>query len=156
MARLETVNKIIVHCSDSDFGDARQIDAWHREKGLDGNGYHYVVLNGMRANARPYEAGDDALVETGRALDVAGAHARGYNFESIGICLIGKYHFTSRQILSALPKLLLDLLRKYHLQVNAIVGHGELNAKKTCPNIDMALVRDMVRARVAVNILKGA
>ena len=41
MAKL---TNIIIHCSDSDFGDAQTIDLWHKQRGWKGIGYHYVIV----------------------------------------------------------------------------------------------------------------
>jgi len=37
--------KVIIHCSDSSFGNAVLIDKWHRQRGFDNIGYHFVILN---------------------------------------------------------------------------------------------------------------
>ena len=42
------IKKVIIHCSDSDFGTASVIDGWHKERGWDGIGYHYVITNGVQ------------------------------------------------------------------------------------------------------------
>lgn len=44
------IDKIIINCSDSDWGDAEVIDEWHRERGWDGIGYHYIICNGRPKN----------------------------------------------------------------------------------------------------------
>lgn len=140
---MREINKIIVHCSVSSFGDAADIDRWHRLPPNNYNqiGYHYVILNGFRNKRLPYVAGDDGFVETGRPIDVSGAHCEGYNRDSIGVCLIGDRLFTGKQLYAALPKLLLDLTSKYGLFAKDVYGHREFNDKKTCPNIDPALIR---------------
>lgn len=63
-----------------DFG-AADIDRWHRERGFKEVGYHYVIRL-------------DGTVETGRDLSAPGkfemgAHSRGENDSSIGICYVG-------------------------------------------------------------------
>lgn len=157
MRQLGTVKKIIVHCSLSDFGDAKAIDQWHRDRNppFDMIGYHYVITNGVFASARPYEQSLDGLVQVGRPLDKEGAHCYGHNRNSIGICLIGKHTFTGRQIFTALPDLLIQLLKKFKLNIKDIYGHREIDKTRTCPNLDMDRVREFVRQRVAVKILKG-
>lgn len=84
-----------------------------------------------------------------------GAHVLGHNHYTIGICLIGKQHFTGAQILMALPKLLMELLMKYKLRVSDIQGHHELDKKRTCPNLNMDAVRDLVRMKMATKIIRG-
>lgn len=73
------INKIIIHCSATDWRHdigAWDIDLWHKGRGWDGVGYHGVIrLNGKW--------------EWGRDLSKVGAHTKGHNRESIGICLIG-------------------------------------------------------------------
>lgn len=73
------VDTIIIHCSATkagiDFG-ATDIDRWHREQGMNGIGYHYVVRL-------------DGRIEKGREVSLPGAHCIGWNGRSIGICYIG-------------------------------------------------------------------
>ena len=43
---MRNINLIIVHCSATPEGrdvSVADIDRWHRERGFDGIGYHYVV-----------------------------------------------------------------------------------------------------------------
>lgn len=76
---MRTVDLIVVHCSatreDKTFTE-RDLDACHRQRGMDGTGYHFYV----RKN------GD---IKTTRDLDRIGAHVRGFNRSSIGICYEG-------------------------------------------------------------------
>jgi hypothetical protein len=140
---------IVVHCSDSAWGSAAEIRRWHLENGWRDIGYHFVISNGM---TRPDFRVDalDGSVEVGRYLDgdnfisenEIGAHALGYNSDSIGICLIGKTSFTARQ-LGTLLNVLNDLGRRFDVPVTSILGHYETPDAngKTCPNIDMKHVR---------------
>jgi len=70
---------IVIHHSatrkESDIG-VETIDAWHKARGWKGIGYHWVI----RRNGR---------IEKGRNSGTAGAHVKGYNQNSEGICLIG-------------------------------------------------------------------
>jgi len=87
---------VIIHISDSGWGNAVTIDSWHRQRGMKMIGYHFVILNGQVSPKR-HISWLDGKVETGRPLDLdnvispdeVGAHALGYNQNSIGICLIG-------------------------------------------------------------------
>ena len=103
---MREVVKIIVHCSDSAYGDANLIDHWHKQRGWRGIGYHKVILNGYLTRTAPYRAEYDGLVQAGRDLDIPGAHCKGENQDSVGICLIGRRLFTPSQLLIALPNLL--------------------------------------------------
>jgi N-acetyl-anhydromuramyl-L-alanine amidase AmpD len=131
--------EIIIHHSASSFGDAALIDKWHRRRGWRGLGYHYVILNGRRFKGG-YAAEDDGLLEKGRDTNRRGAHCRGHNGKSIGICLIGpsgNHSYTAKQK-NALLKLVQLLIDRYGIPVNKIYGHKELDVRKPqCPEIDM-------------------
>lgn len=142
---MRKITKIILHCSDSNFGDFEAIDEWHKERGWDGCGYHYLLLNGYRSSTSPYKAEDDGLLEKGRDDRVAGAHCYGHNGSSIGVCVIGKHLFSTAQIIDTLPTLLTNLCREYDLKVGDIYGHHEFNDTKTCPNMDMDMLRGYLR-----------
>ncbi len=142
---MREIKKIIIHCAVSESGDVLLIDGWHKERGWDSIGYHFVILNGMR-NRGEYKLEDDGLVEEGRPLDIIGAHVKRHNTGSIGICLIGDRLFSAKQLYEALPKLLAELLGKFDLTVDDVYGHYEYDDKgKTCPNIDMDLLRASVK-----------
>lgn len=128
---MREINKIIIHCSatkaNQDIG-AFQIDEWHKKQGWSGIGYHYVI----RRNGQ---------VENGRPLEVTGAHCKGQNKNSIGICLVGgidakgepENNFTEAQFL-ALRKLVKNLKQDY--PGATIHGHYEF-ANKACPCFDV-------------------
>jgi N-acetylmuramoyl-L-alanine amidase len=76
---MRQIDGIVVHCSATPAGKpfrAADIDRWHREKGWDGIGYHFVI---------PL----DGSIEPGRDLASAGAHVSGHNARTIGVCYIG-------------------------------------------------------------------
>lgn len=123
---MRDINMIIVHCSDSppDRGDdAATIHRWHKERGWDGIGYHYVIL-------------EDGSVQSGRPEYWTGAHCKAYNFDSIGICLIGEDSFTLEQR-AALRILCTDIIDRYPAIKHAVVGHCDLDGTKTCPNFNV-------------------
>ena len=76
---MRKIDLIIVHCSATpegkDFTTA-DIDRWHRQRGFASIGYHFVI----------YRNGD---IHVGRSLSEIGAHCKGHNAISIGICYIG-------------------------------------------------------------------
>ncbi len=125
------INRIVIHHSatpaDRDIGVA-EIAEWHIARGFSGVGYHFVI----RRNGR---------VDSGRPIALAGAHVRGYNHDSIGICLVGgvdkhlKAHnnFTPYQF-GALAGLLDDLLLTW--PGAEICGHKDLAATE-CPAFDV-------------------
>lgn len=137
---MRDLNKIIIHCSDSRYGSAVDIDRGHRRRGWICIGYHFVIR---------YSEIDifDGGIELGRSIKSRGAHVKCHNADSIGICLIGKpspdtgkCNFSQSQLLSA-RKLCLYLMEKHNISVDNIFGHYELDSNKTCPAMDMDLFR---------------
>ena len=122
---MRKINTIIIHCADTPNGkyfDAKDIDDWHRDKGWRGIGYHNVICT-------------DGEVQRGRSYDIKGAHARGFNDSSIGICLIGRDKFTSEQWSSLFA--LVDRLKATY-DIKMIIGHNDVDEHKTCPNFNVA------------------
>ncbi len=90
------IDSIIVHCSDSACGDREVIDKWHRERGWNEIGYHFVITNGHLVSGSKYNPDHDGDIQVGRPVGKIGSHCKGHNANSIGICLIGKHHFTAK------------------------------------------------------------
>jgi len=142
------IDSIIIHCSDSDFGDRDLIDRWHRERGWNGIGYHFVITNGVLESKKPYVAFNDGIVQIGRDINVIGAHCKGYNHHSIGICLIGRHAFTAKQLFEALPELLRHLMLQHDISIDRVFGHFEFSREKTCPNISKEIIRKIAEYSV--------
>lgn len=128
---MRKINKIILHCSATKEGQkftVKDIDAWHKQRGFKGVGYHYVILL-------------DGTVEPGRPESEVGAHTLGQNANSIGICYIGgldanakpKDTRTDAQR-EALIKLVKELKAKY--PGATVHGHNEF-ANKACPSFNV-------------------
>ena len=124
---MRTIKEIIIHCSATPEGvgyTVRDIDRWHREKGWNGCGYHYVVLL-------------DGTIEQGRPLRQAGAHCLNHNAHSIGICYIGGLDSRGAPSDTRTPEQR-DVLRslvqslKKRFPGATVHGHNEF-AAKACP-----------------------
>ena len=76
---MRAIDLIVIHCSatreDRAFTE-QALEASHRLQGFDGTGYHFYVRR-------------DGRVLTTRPVSRVGAHVRGYNAHSIGICYEG-------------------------------------------------------------------
>lgn len=73
------VKYIIVHCSATAEGKdftVADITRWHKQQGFDTIGYHYVIYR-------------DGTIHEGRDINVVGAHCKGYNSCSVGVCYVG-------------------------------------------------------------------
>ena len=146
------INRIIIHCSDSEFGDAFLIDKWHKENGWKRIAYNDVVLNAYPTSEWVKQQLPQyhyvGSVHPGRTIDAndsldgeeIGAHAKGFNANSYGICMIGKATFPNKQ-LNATLDLIHYRLKQFNLTSDSVFGHCELDPQKTCPNIDMNVFR---------------
>lgn len=133
---------LVVHCADTyehmDIG-VEEITEWHKARGWRTIGYAHVIRrNGV------VELGRD-LDGDGDAADEIGAHAKGFNKESIGICLVGgkgdngapQCNFTKKQMRS-----LAGLVLYYERRFPGIItlGHCDLpGVEKACPTFNTAL-----------------
>ena len=143
MAKRSSTELIVIHCTatrpSQDIG-RDELDAWHRHQGWFGIGYHFVIRR-------------DGTLELGRDEDATGAHAKGFNHNSVSVALVGgssekilkiaENNFTEAQFDS------LNQLVK-ELQINypdaAIVGHRDLpDVRKECPAFS---VKDWLKNQV--------
>ncbi len=135
----QQIRLLVVHCSatppEDDIG-ATEIRHWHTDlNGWSDMGYHAVIRR-------------DGRLEDGRPLLYQGAHARGWNSQSWGVCLIGgvtdyasktpaaNYTVDQYQTLWRL----LDAWR-YLAPAAYICGHRDLDSYhqslKACPSFDV-------------------
>ena len=161
---MRPVTLIVIHCSASPNGDAlfrgspgtpgflnpaQVIDGWHVQRGfarspeararqnpdLAAIGYHFVVTT-------------TGAIFAGRHLDEPGAHARGHNRDSVGVCLVGTDRYARRQW-TLLADLIGALRKRY--PAARVVGHRDLSPDidgdgvvepsewlKTCPGFDVS------------------
>ena len=137
---MRKVKQIVIHHSETPGGDVRFLRHIHvHDNGWKDVGYHLVICNGHGHGTWP--AGQDGEVQPGRHLDSDpylepdeyGAHAYGYNGETVGICLIGNAGkpATVKQMLSLIDECVC-LCRQFSLGPEAICGHRDLNST-TCP-----------------------
>ena len=124
MLQADEIRYLVVHCSDTPDEDtlgAADIHAMHLGFGWDGAGYHAIITR-------------DGICHAGRPEYWQGAHVKGRNHDSLGVCLIGRHDFTIKQF-AALEALLLDWSNRYPKA--KVVGHRDIQeTHKTCPNFD--------------------
>lgn len=137
------IKQIIIHCSATtrhmDIG-AQEIRQMHMAKGWSDGGYHYV----FRRNGK-VELGRD-LDKDGDIDEETGAHAFGWNANSLGLCLIGgvdskgkgEANYTAAQMV-ALAAFLVAKCEEYPEAV--VMGHRDTGAKKDCPSFDVTTWR---------------
>ncbi len=130
---MREISKIIVHCSatkPSMLIGAYEIRHWHKDRGWADIGYHYVIKR-------------DGEVEKGRNIAVIGAHAKGHNTNSIGVCLVGGIdgegkaddNYTLKQYNSLIE--LIGFL-KLTFDITDVFGHRDIKGvTKSCPCFDV-------------------
>ena len=129
---MRKITKIILHCSATAEGKDYSVDTirkWHLKRGWRDIGYHFVIQR-------------DGTVDEGRPIEQTGAHVKGQNHNSIGICYIGGVEAKKKngkwiakdtrtcEQKEALEELLLELKEQYPLA--KIHGHNEFSSK-SCP-----------------------
>ncbi len=125
---VRTVRLLVIHCSATLPGQrvtVEDIDRWHRQRGFDGIGYHFYITV-------------DGTIWTGRPISRVGAHCKGYNAHSIGICYEGGLDEEGRPkdtrtlLQKAALVALINKLREMYPTAD-VVGHNDLNLHKACP-----------------------
>lgn len=96
---------------------AEEIRRDHMQRGWLDIAYHYVV----RTNG---------TVQAGRPEDKPGTHCRGYNLNSLGICLVGEQAGPAQ--FDGLYELLMGLMDKYPDAI--VIGHSDMpKVNHICP-----------------------
>ncbi len=128
---MRLVKEIIVHCSATREEQQVSVDTirdWHLAKGWNDIGYHfYIDLDGT--------------INKGRDIDKIGAHCKGHNRNSIGICYCGGVESDGKtpkdtrtqEQKDSLLNVLKTLKAMYPEAV--IYSHNEF-AAKACPSFD--------------------
>ena len=118
---MKPIEAIIIHCTATKEGvdiRAKDVDRWHKEQGWKMIGYNYLIDL-------------DGTVEIGRPLTMTGAHCRGWNDRSIGVCYVGGLDASgnpkdTRTL--AQKKAMNDLVYKLldeHPTITQILGHRD-------------------------------
>ena len=128
---MRLVKEIIIHCSATREEQQVSVDTirdWHLAKGWNDIGYHfYIDLDGT--------------INKGRDIDKMGAHCKGHNRNSIGICYCGGVEAdgkTPKDTRTQEQKdSLLHVLKTLKAMCSeaVIYSHSEF-AAKACPSFD--------------------
>lgn len=128
---MRTITEIIVHSTATPSGmkaTASDIDRWHRLRGFDGIGYHFIVLH-------------DGTIQAGRAVATIGAHCKGHNEQTIGIAYVGGLNYSKQSAdtrtqaqKTSLTALIKALISQYPT-IKKISGHRDY-CNTACPSFD--------------------
>lgn len=124
---MNKIDSIVIHCSATKEGvdyRVKDIDKWHRERGFQMIGYHYVIdLDGTVEIGRP-------LSMNGAHCNTAGLSGESYNKHSIGICYVGgldrngKAKDTRTDAQKAALRTLVARLREKY-PIKEVIGHRD-------------------------------
>ena len=113
------IDLIVLHHAAHSTCSVEDIHRWHLEKGWEGIGYHYFIDK-------------KGLIFKGRPDNTIGAHCKGYNDASLGICMQGNFMVESMPEVQI--KSLEWLLNKLCLQYAILVVKNHRDLKSTdCP-----------------------
>jgi len=124
---------IVIHHSATASGGAKAFDAYHKQRGWNGLGYHFVIGNGTDTA--------DGQVEVGARWrqQSTGAHCKTpnnyYNEHGIGICLVGDFtrsRPTPKQMAS-LRKLTRFLAKTCGIAPTRVTTHRNVTGGTACP-----------------------
>jgi len=130
---MRRIDYIVIHCSASPAGmdiGAAEIDRWHRQRRFREIGYHFVIRR-------------NGVLEKGRGLSRIGAHVKGYNRNSIGICWVGglddNQHPQDNRTAEQITTMRTLVAQLKEIWPNAQVkGHRDFpNVHKDCPCFDV-------------------
>ena len=107
----------------------KEITEWHLARGFNSAGYHDIIRR-------------DGTLEFGRDENQVGAHVKGYNSRSVGICMVGGKDDDGSPVNNFTPEQFKTLRRciKFHKALHPdaqVVGHSDLNPHKACPCFDV-------------------
>lgn len=143
-----TIERIYIHCSAVETGDAEIIDKWHRARGWHGIGYNFVVGGQVNdADGVGYQPG---FIQLGRPVEKIPDNVESDNNYSLGICIIGNFDNESpfepggkdstRIAMESALILAAELSLRLDLPIRQVVGHREVNlipgrspTTKSCP-----------------------
>ena len=115
-------SEIILHHAEASHASVEDINQWHLERGWAGIGYNYYVRK-------------DGTIWRGRPEWAVGAHAKGHNDKSIGICCEGAYMTETMPAaqLAALKDLIRDIMSRYGKL--KLLRHKDVN-ETDCPGVN--------------------
>jgi len=135
------IDTIVIHCAATTDGmdiGAEEIRKWHTDPKPEGNGwsdigYHAVIRR-------------NGSIEPGRPIERKGAHVKGHNANSIGICIVGGIRVVDGKTIAANNftraqfaglRILIQMYKDQHPGIKRVLGHRDLDPGKACPSFSV-------------------
>lgn len=135
------VQKLVIHHSASKNTTTKaDIEKWHKQRGFTQIGYHKVI------------EGNGDIVD-GRPETTKGAHVKGANHSSLGVCVIGNFEDnspTTAQI-NSLITVLTDWCNTHKLKAASIYGHFNVpggSTETSCPGKNLKSQITLIKQKV--------
>jgi N-acetylmuramoyl-L-alanine amidase len=148
MSKLAAI--VVHHAAAPRSTTVEQIRGWHKVKGWSDIGYHYLLRQPTDASIPVLSMGRPHNLDSKWEPWEYGAHAKGNNSASIGLCLVGNFDVDPlpAAMRGLLVKQLVSLCSTFRLPASAVKGHKEMpGAATACPGRFVDL--DALRADVA-------
>ncbi|MGE0711972.1 MAG: peptidoglycan recognition family protein [Planctomycetota bacterium] len=126
---------IVIHHSATDVGNAASFHNSHKQKWVNGLGYHFVIGNGSGSADGQVEVGPRWLQQN-KGIDGGHAGNKQYNKYGVGICLVGNFDDgrPSPRQLVALRRLCRALMATYGIEARNVFPHHDVRRGSThCP-----------------------
>ena len=140
------IQKLVIHHSASDSVTTKKadIERWHKQRGFSHIGYHKVI------------EGNGSIVD-GRPETIQGAHAKGENHASLGVCVVGNFEEKPPSVvqLKALVTVLTNWCKTHKLKTTSIYGHFDVpggSTKTSCPGKLLKYQLSAIKQKVAANL----
>jgi N-acetylmuramoyl-L-alanine amidase len=139
------INKLIVHHSASKKSTTKdEIEKWHKDRGFNEIGYHMVI-------------GAKGVHYQGRSENKVGAHAKGANSDSLGVCVTGNFENDSPDMeqIHTLIEVLAGWCKKYGLDEIKVFGHYNAPGCTTatsCPGKNLKSKLNEIKLKVKEKI----
>jgi len=139
---MREINMIVVHCSATRCNRSYTVEQLRRD---------HVVVNGWRDIGYHYYITRDGTIHPCRPIERMGAHAKGYNAHSIGICYEGGLNESgciadTRTDLQkvAMQQLIIRLHQRFP-SIKKVLGHRDLpGVQKSCPCFNAYLLQGLI------------
>tara|TARA_B100000676_G_C17483595_1_gene534649 strand:+ start:176 stop:604 length:429 start_codon:yes stop_codon:yes gene_type:complete len=132
-----TIRRIIIHHSASPVSTTvEDIDRWHKERGWRGIGYHFVCL-------------EDGTIAPGRHINKRGAHTKGENYDSIGLCVTGNFqdYHCPKPRFDKLMAFVGELIEKYDLSWDHVFYHKQFANTLCCGHFLIEQIKQYMKGR---------
>ena len=138
------ISLIVLHCSATRVNQnftIEQLEACHKARGFQTIGYHFYITK-------------DGTLYPGRPESQMGAHAKGFNAHSIGVCYEGGLDEDGNPADTRTPEQKVAMARlivQLHQQfptINRVLGHRDLpGVHKACPCFDATELQGLLKVR---------